>query len=125
MLLRDFIDLFQLPQVRINLMQEKTAENDPFYADAVAKFYKEAVALHPKFLFVARKFEFGFAMCKLPGSFEAYLALLDSSARTNYRKAQRHGYEFRRFDYNAHLDDIRAIWLSTPVRQGVLPRKMR
>jgi hypothetical protein len=122
---KDVVDLFSLPRVRINLMSDKTQDNDPFYAAAVSRFYREATALHPKALFVARKYEFGYAVCALPAEFDDYFMALDSSARGNYRKALRLGYTFSRFDYNAYLGDIRDIWMSTPVRQGVLPLKMR
>jgi hypothetical protein len=49
---------------------------------------------------------------------------VDASARRNFKKSERLGYRFRRIDYNQYLDDIRDIWTSTPVRQGVLPTDM-
>jgi len=64
-------------------------------------------------------------LCELRRDFEEYFMRLEASARGNYRKALRLGYEFKRFDYNSRLEDIREIWQSTPVRQGTLPREMR
>jgi hypothetical protein len=123
--LHDVIDFIHLPKVDINLMLEKTADNDPFYAQAVRSFYKEASARHPKLLFVAGRYQYGYAVCRLPETFDAYFMKIDASARRNYKKASRLGYLFRRFNYNDHLDDIREIWLSISVRQGVVPKDMR
>jgi hypothetical protein len=97
---------------------------DPFYARVVNKFYKEATSRHTKLLF-ARTLQYGFAVCKIPPDFATYFKGLESSARGNYRKAQRAGYVMRRFNFNEHLDDAREIWKSTPVRQGKLPRRVR
>jgi hypothetical protein len=125
MRLRDLIDVFHLPKVQINLMLEHTLRNDPFYAEAVKTFYKEASTPHPKLLFMAGRYQFGYAVCKLPQKFDDYFMKIDASARRNYKKAARLGYVFKRFNYNDHLDDIRDIWLSTPVRQGLVPKNMR
>lgn len=122
--LKDIRDIISLPRVSINLMFEKTRENNPFFAQAVTYFYKEATSLHPKLLFV-RKFQHGFALCKLPPTFDEYFKSLEFTARQNYRKAQRSGYTVRRFDFNSHLSDVSAIWSSTPVRQGRLPEDIR
>jgi hypothetical protein len=124
MQINDLIKFIKLPKIQINLMFEKTAENEPFFAEAVQRFYRDATALHPKFLFTARKYEYGFAACLLPRDFETYFMKVDASARRNFKKAVRMGYTFRRIQYNDHLEDIRDIWMSTPVRQGVLPQEM-
>src|SRR5437763_495494 len=120
MRIADIIEFFQLTQVEINLMYEKTTYNHSFYAETVKRFHEEAMAPHPKLLF-AKQYQFGYALCILPPDFDAYFKKLDPSARNNYRKALRHGYTFRRFDYNAYRDDIREIWKSCAVRQGKLP----
>jgi hypothetical protein len=121
---RDIIDIFRLPQVSIDLMFEKTAVNDPFYGRAVKNFYKEATSRHAK-LPLIRTFQFGFAVCVLPTDFNTYFMSLKSSARGNYRKAQREGYSVKRFDFNAHLDDVREILQSSSVRQGKFPSHVR
>jgi len=118
------LQIFNLPKVSINLMLEKTQSNDPFYAAVVKKFYALANARHAK-LFFAKQYEYGFALCRLPESFEDYFHALKKSARWNYRKATRLGYEVKRFDVNSRLEDIADIWRSTPVRQGKLPKVIR
>ncbi len=115
-------EFLNLPKLKIHLMFEKTNGNHRFYADAVQRFYDEASALHPKLLFTAKKYQYGFAACVLPKEFDTYFMAIEASARRNYKKAQRLGYVFRRIDYNEHLDDIRDIWTSTPVRQGLMPQ---
>jgi hypothetical protein len=120
MFLKDLYELLKLPRVTINLMFEKTEPNEPFYADVVKRFYEEATAPHAKWPF-AKQYQYGVSLCELPDSFDDYFQQLDSSARGNYRKALRMGYQFRRFRYNDHLDDIRVIWTSCSVRQGKLP----
>jgi len=124
MLMKDLIDIYHLPQASINLRLEKTAGNDPFYADMVNDFYADAQSRHPKLFFV-RKCVYGYSLCKLPSNFETYFSLIENKARGNYRKALKWGYEVKRFDYNTHLDDVREIWQSTPVRQGQLPLEIR
>src|SRR5438105_1642575 len=118
------LNFFNLPKVSVNLMLEKTQENDPFYAAVVKKFYKMANARHAKLLF-AKQYEYGFAMCRLPASFGDYFRGLKKSARWNYRKATRLGYDVKRFDVNQRLEEIAEIWRSTPVRQGRLPKEIR
>jgi hypothetical protein len=121
---KDLINLFRLPKVTIYLMHDKTRDNDPFYARLVEHFYEEARAPHSKLPF-ARQYQLGFAVNPLPENFEAYFMQLDSSARNNFRKALRKGYEVRRIRYNDHLEEIRRIWMSCTVRQGILPRHIR
>src|SRR5690348_5168421 len=123
--LRDFIDVFRLPHVTINLMLDKTVGNDPFYRDLVLRTYKEANQRHPKWL-LAKKFQYGFALCELPKTFDEYFMKIEASARRNYKKALRLGYRMERIDFNRHLEDVRQIWLSTPVRQQrLLPADIR
>ena len=114
-------ELANLPRVSVNLMAERAAQNDPFYAWLARDFYEGANRRHPKFPLV-RSLEYGVALCPLPASFDAYLAGLEASARRNCRKAERLGYAVRRFGYNSRLEEVREIWTSTPVRQGLLPR---
>jgi hypothetical protein len=123
--IKEVLGMFSIPRVAINLMHEKTADNDPFYDRAVMHFYNEAKALHPKLLFAARKYEYGYALCPVPNRFDDYFMNIEASARRNYKKSVKLGYQFKRFHYNNYLDDVRRIWLSTPVRQGLMPQEMR
>jgi RimJ/RimL family protein N-acetyltransferase len=122
--MKDLIAIGRLPQISINLMLEKTASNDPFYAQMVKNFYDDVRSRHPKLFFV-RKGVYGYSLCRLPANFEKYFSMIESKARGNYRKALRFGCEMKRFDFNTRLDDIRDIWQSTPVRQGQLPAEIR
>jgi hypothetical protein len=70
-----------------------------------------------------RRLSHGVAVCVLPRQFDSYFMTIDGSARRNYKKAQRGGYEFSRIDYNSFLDDITAIRRSTDRRQGKLPEE--
>jgi hypothetical protein len=125
MRLQDLIDIWRLPHVQINLMLEQTVNNEPFYAQAVKNFYRDASAPHPKLLFAAGRYQYGYAVCRLHEKFDEYFMKIDASARRNCKKAARLGYTFKRFNYNDCLEDIRDIWLSTPVRQGLVPKNMR
>lgn len=58
------------------------------------------------------------AMLEIPASTDEYMGRVSPTARNKVRKAERHGYVFREFDYNAHLDDLFAINTSKPVRAG-------
>ena len=124
MRLRDLIDIYYLPQVSINLMLEKTAGNDPFYTQIVKDFYTEVRSRHPKLFFI-RKCVYGYSLCQLSINFEKYFSLLESRAKGNYRKAVKLGYKMMRFEFNDHMEDIREIWQSAPVRQGKLPVEIR
>jgi GNAT superfamily N-acetyltransferase len=124
MRIKDLLEIRRLPLASINLMWEKTHQNDPFYKQIIQRYYDEAMSRHPKFPFV-KKYQYGYALCKLPGRFEDYFGQLESAARGNYRKALRNGYVVKRFDFNSRLDDIREIWQSTPTRQGTLPAEIR
>lgn len=117
MLFSDLRDLRRMPRVTINLAAAETATNDPFYATLVEDFYRYVRRRHPRFPLI-RAFEFGVALCTLPASGEAYMAAIEASGRRNVRKAQRLGYEFRRIQFNDHLQDIGAIRHSTDRRQG-------
>jgi len=125
MKLRDFIDIFRLPRATVNLMLEQTTDNDPFYAKVVKAQYDEANSRHPKMLF-ARKYEYGYTLCELPKTFDDYFMKIEASARRNYKKALRLGYKTKRMDFNKHLEDVRDIWVSTPVRQRrLMPQDIR
>jgi hypothetical protein len=123
--IKDLFELMNLPHIEINLQLEKTAGNDPFFETAVRRFYRDAWTPHPKLLYFGRKYQYGFAACPVPAAFDDYFRRLDSSARRNHRKAVREGYVFKRLDYNAHLEDVREIWQSAPVRQGIMPLEFR
>src|SRR3989338_840153 len=98
MRIHDLIDIYHLTPASINLMLEKTAQNDPFYAQVVKSYYAEARSRHPKLFFV-EKYKYGFSLCKMPVDFETYFSLLESPARGNHRKALRLGYEMKRIDF--------------------------
>jgi hypothetical protein len=121
--IKDVLKIFHLPRVTINLMEEKTEHNYPFYREAVLRFYREATAPHTKWPF-AQRYQYGYSLCALPKDFDTYFRQLDSSARNNYRKALRRGYTFERIDFNTHLEAIRNIWKSCTVRQGKMPDKL-
>ncbi|OGV59646.1 MAG: hypothetical protein A2498_13815 [Lentisphaerae bacterium RIFOXYC12_FULL_60_16] len=111
---------FRLPEVTIDLMARRTAENDCFYRGVVDEFYRDATRPHPK-LRVVGALERGVALCPLPATHMAYLAGLEPAGRRNVNKAQRLGYRFEPIDYNRYVDDIAAIRRSTEVRQGRMP----
>jgi hypothetical protein len=115
-------DVLRMPRVEVNLMAAAAADNDPFYARLVSEFYTTAMARHPRFPLL-RRFAVGVALCELAGRATAYMDRIEASGRRNVKKAQRLGYSFGRLDYNAHLDDVRAIRASTPVRQGRVPEE--
>jgi hypothetical protein len=57
-------------------------------------------------------------MLEIPESDSAYLDFIGAKPRNMIRKAERAGYEFRRFDYNERLDEVFAVNTSKPVRAG-------
>jgi hypothetical protein len=116
-------ELRSLPLVEINLMHDKTKDNDPFYARVVREFHASANRRHPRYL-VIRQRSHGVALCNLPAKFDDYYMLLESSARRNHKKAIREGCSFTRINFNDHLDDVRKIWRSTDTRQGQMPDHM-
>src|SRR5579871_2739766 len=116
-LLDDIREVAKLPHLRISLMAEAAASNDPFYLRCVQTQYREATRRHPRFPLI-RNFEIGMAVCVLPADHEAYLRAVEGAARRNIKKAQRLGYQFQRIEPNKWLGDIRDIHQSTDVRQG-------
>jgi len=110
-------ELWRMPRVAIDLMQHATAGNDPFYREVVQQFYREARQRHPK-VPLFRALQVGVSLCRLPASFDEYLARIEPSARRNLKKAARLGCTFQRIDYNDHLTAIKAIRQSAEVRQG-------
>ena len=122
MRLKDLLHISKLPRVSINLMLSK-AENNAFYAKVVENFYAECQTHHKTYRL--RNNRFGFTVCYLFQTFDDYLKKLPGSARRNYKKAIKTGLTTKRIDSNQHLEDIRAIWQSTNVRQGELPDYMK
>ena len=127
---RDLSTMRTMPAFEINLMLEKTDNNEPFFASITREFYKEAVSRHHAIPFWG-KMETGVAICRLSDAGiqpeekkRHYHAVIEASARRNVRKAERKGCEFERIDFNRHLDDIRDIRMSAQVRQGRLPEDM-
>jgi hypothetical protein len=106
-----------MPRVRVNLMFHRTQENDPFFARVVSDFYAQATARRPS-LPLVRRMSHGVALCRLPDTFERYFMSVEGSARRNYKKACRTGCRVVRIQFNDHLDAIRDVRLSTPLRQG-------
>lgn len=104
-------------------MAARTADNDPFYQHVVHSFYHDAKRRHPRFPLI-RNLQYGVALFSLPRRPEDYLALIESSARRNIKKALRLGYNVSRIDFNEHRAGIAAIIRSTPVRQGPMPAGM-
>jgi hypothetical protein len=124
--LKSFIkEVRSLPEVSIQLMHERSVDNDPFFGKIVKDFFNEANARHKKFPLI-RQLEYGLAVCELPQGPGAYFNKIESSARRNHKKAVREGCSFRRINFNDHIDDIRDIWMSTDTRQGkLMPKAMR
>jgi len=58
------------------------------------------------------------ALLRVPNQCMEYLNSLERDNRRKIRVAQREGYEFREFDWDAHLDDIYEINTSKEIRQG-------
>jgi hypothetical protein len=65
-----------------------------------------------------RHWQYGVALCRLPGSFDEYFARIEAAARRNYKKALRNGYTFARINHNDHLSGMTEIHRSVAVRQG-------
>jgi hypothetical protein len=123
--LQFFDDLRQarsLPSLTIDLMIERTADNDPFFGRIVREFHDDAQRRHPK-LPLVRSLEWGVSVCVLPPTFDAYFMAIEGSARRNFRKAERSGCRFARIDMNDHLDAIGEIRRSTDTRQGRMPEE--
>lgn len=107
----------QDPKVELNLMLDGAVDNHPFFEQITRGFYREACRPHRRMPIVPAKY-FGVALCPVQKEPDWYFNAIEASGRRNVRKALKLGYTFRRFDYNAHLDDITAIHRSTDVRQG-------
>jgi hypothetical protein len=58
------------------------------------------------------------ALIAIPKTYDEYLAAIGPKSRNMLRKAERGGYIFRHFDYNAHLQDIYEINTSKESRGG-------
>jgi len=58
------------------------------------------------------------ALLKLPLSHERYLNTVGAKTRNTIRKAERQAYEFRKFDWNNHLDEIFDINTSKEIRSA-------
>jgi hypothetical protein len=113
-LLAEFV---RMPRVRVDLMLDRAAANDPFFDRVVRDYYRQAMARRPLFPLVRRK-SHGVALCQLPETFDRYYARLDGSARRNHRKALREGCDVTRIRFNDHLDAVRDVRMSTNLRQG-------
>jgi len=119
MTISDILQVFELPKREINLMFGSVSARDPFYADITHEFFEQARRRHRKFPLVGA-LTCGVALCDLVRPDAAYVRMIEPSARRNVKKAQRLGYSFQAIDYNAYLDDIKAIRQSADVRQGKL-----
>lgn len=58
------------------------------------------------------------AMLRIPATLDEYLAKIGDKSRNMIRKAQRMGYAYQEVDPDQYLDDVLAIRLSDPIRQG-------
>lgn len=58
------------------------------------------------------------AMLRIPATLDEYLSRIGDKSRNMIRKAQRMGYAYQEVDPDQYLDDVLAIRLSDPVRQG-------
>jgi len=59
------------------------------------------------------------AMLAIPSTHEEYLAKVGHNARNTIGKAKKHGYEFKEFIWNDHLDEIYEINTSKEERQSL------
>ncbi len=119
-ILGDAAAIWRMPTISIDLMHRATDGNDPFFGQLVREYYGATQRRHRK-LPLVKAAEWGIALMVLPSTFEQYFRRIDASARRNFKKAHRSGYQFARIDYNACLDDIQAIRGSVAVRQGDVP----
>jgi hypothetical protein len=58
------------------------------------------------------------AMLRIPATLDEYHAKIGDKSRNMIRKAQRLGYTYQEVDPDQYLDDVLAIRLSDPIRQG-------
>jgi hypothetical protein len=105
--------------VSINLMHSATRANDPFFECVVRDFHSRACGPHPRY-FIVPNMVYGVAVCELPPTFDSYYMLIEASARRNHKKAVREGCAVMPIQFNDHLDAIREIRQSAPLRQGKL-----
>ena len=119
-LLRDLKELWQLPEITVNLMCGAASDSDPFYERIVREFYKDTQRAHKKMPLI-KAFKHGVALCELPQRTDEYFMAIEASARRNYKKAERNGYSFARINFNEYLADIGEIRRSAAVRQGAVP----
>lgn len=122
-LVEDLLEARELPTLTVNMMLKRTADNDPFFAEIVRRFYDEARRPHPK-LPLIRSLEWGVSLCILPRSFDAYFMTIEGAARRNFKKAQRGACRFSRIEMNDHLAAIGEIRRSTDTRQGQMPEDL-
>jgi hypothetical protein len=109
--------LFRTPKIQLSLKIDKTKDNDPFYKKITQNFYQLVTRRHKK-MPVFGQMTRGVAICKLPGTYQDYIELIENSGHRNVKKAIRLGYVFQRINYNDYLSDILDIRKSTSVRQG-------
>lgn len=112
--------LMQMPQIDVDLMHHRTADNHPFFGSVVQQFFADARRRHRR-LFVVPQLKYGVAICSLPDEFDQYFMSIDAAARRNCKKSARLGYEVRRIDFNSHRGDIQEIRQSATIRQGQVP----
>lgn len=108
-----------MPHIKINLMLESCDGNDPFYQRITQEYFQDANARHPK-LPLVRQRQYGVCIFPFNDEPDCYIKAIESSARRNYKKAVRNGYEFRRINFNDHIDDVWDIRRSAKVRQGTM-----
>jgi len=122
-LFEDIQTIRRMPRAAINLMSAEANDNDLFYRDLVNDYYDETRKRHPRFALV-RALSFGMTLCRLPANKDEYFAMLEASARRNFKKAKRLGYTFDAIDFNEHLEEIAEIRCSTNERQGRMPEEL-
>lgn len=59
------------------------------------------------------------ALLRIPSLHEEYLKQVRQETRTHIRKATSEGYDFREFDWNAHLDEVYEINTSKEIRNSM------
>lgn len=116
-------ELGSLPSLTINLRYAETQRNEEFFRRYTMDFYRETQRRHRK-LPLVKAMTYGVALKVMEDDFDAYFMSLDGSARRNYKKARRNGFEFGKLDYNEKLDEIREILASAEVRQGKMPEHL-
>ncbi|MBM3892356.1 MAG: hypothetical protein FJ388_24840 [Verrucomicrobia bacterium] len=119
-IIEDLRTIRRMPRVSVSLMLAAAKDNDPFFERVVRGFYAET-RRRRRWFPLARRWQYGVALCPLPGTFDEYFMRIEAAARRNYKKAARQGYTFARIDPNDHLGEIAAIWKSAEVRQGRMP----